>query len=105
MPGIRYRIVVWVSACYPFFMSTSDDYIIVTESHNLDESAEDPDDLSLKKEEVEATSRTVMQKQGIFLEKSKESPAPAKSFDEFSKELLEQSGIEIVPSEEGEFEA
>lgn len=85
-------------------MSTSDDYIIVTESHNLDESAEGPDDLSFKKEEAEATSRTAMQKQGIFLEKRKESPESAGSFDEFSKELLEQSGIEIVPSEEGELE-
>lgn len=86
-------------------MSTSDDYIIVTESRNLDESAEGPDELTLKGEEAESASRTVMQKQGIFLEKSKETSTPAKSLGEFSKELLEEGGIEIVPSDEGEFGA
>lgn len=86
-------------------MSTSDDYIIVTESRNLDENVESPDELALKGEEAEDLSRKVMQKQGIFLEQDKEQSVSARSLDEFSKELLEESGIEIVPSEDGEFNA
>lgn len=86
-------------------MSTSDDYIIVTESRNLDESVESPDELALKGDEAEDLSRKAMQKQGIFLEQNKEPSVSTKSLDEFSKELLKESGIEIVPSDENEFAA
>lgn len=82
-------------------MSGTDDYIIITGSLNLnDDTANSDDNLIVAGGEAEDASLRTLQKQGIFLEKDTESPVRAKPLDEFSKELLEQSGIEIVSSEE-----
>lgn len=82
-------------------MSDTDDYIIITGSRNLDDDTANPAENPPATEvETDDVSLRALQKQGIFLEKSGETPVPAKPLDEFSKELLEQSGIEIVSSEE-----
>lgn len=84
-------------------MSGTDDYIIITGSRNLNDDTANPDDRpSALEGETEDVSLRTLQKQGIFLEKDTEPPVRAKPLDEFSKELFEQSGIEIVSSEEGE---
>lgn len=82
-------------------MSDTDNYIIITGSRNLDDDTANSDDSPLVAGgEADDVSLRTLQKQGIFLEKDDESPVHAKPLDEFSKELLEQSGIEIVSSEE-----
>lgn len=82
-------------------MDNTDDYIIITGSRNLDDDSVNPTENPPAIEaEMDDASLRALQKQGIYLEKSGETPVPAKPLDEFSKELLEQSGIEIVSSEE-----
>lgn len=81
-------------------MSSSDDYIIVTESHDLDEGPirsgveihEEPDDASLR----------ALEDQGISILGEDERPVHAEPRDQFSRELMDEGGIEIVSSDEEE---
>lgn len=79
-------------------MSSSDEYILITSSQKLDESADDSD-TKIKEENPDAAIRA-LEEQGVFLEKDDDTPVRAKPREEFSRELLDQSGIEIVSSEE-----
>ncbi len=79
-------------------MSSSDNYILVTASQNTGDS-NDNSDTKINEEGVDASLRA-FENQGVFLEKDDEIPVHAKPRDEFSRELLDQSGIEIVSSEE-----
>lgn len=81
-------------------MSLSDDYLLVTDSHDLDLGP-----LHSGREihhEDDTASLNALQMQGISI--LNESPELERSSaeEDFSHELMNQAGIEIVSSEEGE---
>lgn len=80
-------------------MSKSDDYILITESHNLG----DGPILSGTKtnNEDEDTSLRALENQGIsIIQKEASAAATVEPRDQFSRELMEEGGIEIIPSDE-----
>ncbi len=80
-------------------MSLLDDGgLIIEGSRNLSDDATDPYDTTM--ESADAFDRT-MKKQGIAIDVG-DVEATDKSLGDFSKELLDQGGIEIVSSKEGE---
>ena len=79
-------------------MSGTDDYILITSSQNSDDDTSGADDVVFEKE-LDDASMVTMQKQGIFLEKKEEVLPRTKPFEDFSKEIFEQSGIEILNPE------
>lgn len=79
-------------------MST-DDYIVITGSHNLDEDKNI--DEAPKTEEGEPSTKT-LEKQGIFIDRKDKESLNVESHDDFSKILQEVSGIEILVSEDEE---
>ena len=79
-------------------MSSSDEYILITSSQSSGEDAGDSG-TKIKEEDPDAALRT-LEEQGVFLEGDDDIAVHSKPRDEFSRELLEQSGIEIVSSEE-----
>lgn len=79
-------------------MSSSDEYILITASQGSDEGTGDSG-AKIKEENPDAALRA-LEEQGVFLEKDDDTPVRAKPREEFSRELLDQSGIEIVSSEE-----
>jgi len=79
--------------------SINDDYILVEESRNLDE---DIDEKDLAPEESEDASKRVLNQQGIFVLTKEGGPETLKTPKEFSRELLQEGGIEIIESGEGE---
>ena len=81
-------------------MGPSDDYILVEDAKNLtDDSTTKTSDT--KQENNEDSART-LEAQGIFIESSTEKSETApKHLDDFSRELQDIGGIEIVSSEEG----
>lgn len=83
-------------------MSGTDDYILITSSQNSDDDTSGSDGVVFDEKELSDASRVTMQKQGIFLEKDEEILPRQKPFADFSKEIFEQSGIEILNPEEGE---
>lgn len=87
---------------YPFVMSGTDDYILITSSQNSDDDTSGSDGVVFDEKELSDASRVTMQKQGIFLEKDEEILPRQKPFADFSKEIFEQSGIEILNPEEGD---
>ncbi len=80
-------------------MSSSDkSYIIIENSRNLDDDTIEPSKFS---EESPAAFGLALQNQGIFLENSdSEAGTTAKNIGDFSKELLNEGGIEIITKEE-----
>ncbi len=82
-------------------MTSSDDGgLIIEESRNLGDDAIELDDTT--NESADLFDHT-MQKQGITIEVGYGGvEATAKNLTDFSQELLDQGGIEIVSSEEGE---
>lgn len=79
-------------------MSSSDEYILITASQGSDENTDDSG-AKVKEENPDAALRA-LEEQGVFLEKDDDTPVRAKPREEFSRELMDQSGIEIVSSEE-----
>ncbi|MFZ2303728.1 MAG: hypothetical protein WAV98_02990 [Minisyncoccia bacterium] len=88
-------------------MSSSDDYIIITESHNLDKGPI-RSDMKIHEEKDDASLRA-LEGQGISIidddhnepHKTSNEPEP---LDQFSRELMNEGGIEIVTGDEGEEE-
>lgn len=84
-------------------MSSSDEYIIVTGSRNLDSG--DSDESSLPHNEGEDASLRAMESTGISIigedEPFVDNDEP---IDNFSQELLDEGGIEIVPNKDKEEE-
>lgn len=81
-------------------MSQSDDYIIITKSPDpYDES-----DLTIEttsQEESEDSIRT-LERQGITIIHEKQDRPASDPRNQFSQELMDEGGIEIVPSDEEE---
>lgn len=81
-------------------MSKSDDYIIITESHDLDEGPirsgadihEEKDDASLR----------ALEGQGISIIGVEENLVNEEPRDQFTRELMNEGGIEIVSDDEEE---
>lgn len=77
-------------------MSTSDEYIIVENSQNLD------DDKDTATIENENDSERTLEKQGIFIETNTDGDfSKEKPLSDFAQELMNEGGIEIV-SQNGE---
>lgn len=74
----------------------ANDYIIITSSQDLNE--DQKADEGMTKEE-EDSSRHTLEAQGIFLDPEDMGPTPTGTHDEFSKQLQEIGGIEIIPTE------
>lgn len=75
-------------------MSTSDEYIIVENSKNLDDNT--PESTS----ESEDDSTRTLANQGIFIEAGESSENFGdKPFEDFTQELMKEGGIEIVPTD------
>lgn len=79
----------------------SDNYIIVTGSHNLNDDDQGTGEVANK--EKDDSSRRVLEEQGIFLDQESSEPKNTDPSDEFTKQLQEIGGIEIIKSEEGEY--
>lgn len=81
-------------------MSSSDDYIIITESHDLDEG---PIHSGVKvHEEGENASLGAFESQGISIIGGEEGLSSEEPRDQFSQELMDEAGIEILSGEEEE---
>lgn len=79
-------------------MSSADKYVLITESQNFGE--EESDSKIKTVEESESAALRALEDQGIFIESTVDNPTQAKPREQFSRELLDQSGIEIVSNEE-----
>lgn len=81
-----------------------DDYILITGSHNLSDLNDNNDINEQAQKEGDASSRLALERQGVFLDIMDDSETAHSSSgapqDDFSKELQELSGIEIIPNEE-----
>ena len=84
-------------------MSSSDDYIIITESHDLDDG---PIRSSAKiHEETDSASLRALEKEGISILNEEEPSAREEPRDQLSRELMDEGGIEIVSREDEEEES
>jgi len=81
-------------------MSSSDDYIVITESHDLND---DSNDLDVKTQmEGDDVSRRTLEDQGISIIGEDDGPEKIGDIDQFSRELMDEGGIEIVSGDEDE---
>lgn len=81
-------------------MSSSDDYIVITESHDLND---DSNDLDVKTQmEGDDVSRRTLENQGISIIGEDDGPVKIGDIDQFSRELMDEGGIEIVSVDEKE---
>ncbi len=76
-------------------MSPSDDYIIITESHNLGDEQSEP-----SSQEEDEVSRRTFESQGISILDQEKDTESAEPRDQLSRELMNEGGIEIISSEE-----
>ena len=86
-------------------MSKSDDYIIITGSRNLDEGSSDSD--AVVHEEKDDASLRALEGQGISIignehNEPHETSNEPEPLDQFSRELMDEGGIEIVSADEEE---
>ena len=79
---------------------SSNDYIIVVDSRDLGDDATNTD--TNIHEEADEASLRALEKQGIFLEESGDAVFSTEPRDNFSKELQDISGIEIVHEDDDE---
>lgn len=78
-------------------MSSSDNYIVITESHDLNEEPTDSDQKN--QVEGEEASRRTLEGQGISIIRDNDVSVRTESLDQFSRELMDEGGIEIVTGE------
>lgn len=82
-----------------------DDYILITGSRNLSDLDDNQEIDEQTQKEGDAPSRLALEGQGVFLDIMGDDDTThvpnTVPHDDFSKELQELSGIEIIPSEEG----
>lgn len=83
-------------------MTSSDEYIVISGSRNLD-SGEGAGD-SLPHDEDEDASLHAMESTGISIIDEDKAPSSDESIDNFSQDLLREGGIEIVPRDDREEE-
>lgn len=81
-------------------MSSSDNYIVITESHDLNEEPTGSDPKI--QEEGEEASRRTLEGQGISIIGNDDISVRTESLDQFSRELMDEGGIEIVSGENEE---
>ena len=78
-------------------MTSSDEYIVITGSRNLDDEADDSNPPPI--DESEDASFRAMESKGISIIEKTELPMSEEHLDNFSRDLLKEGGIEIVPNE------
>lgn len=84
-------------------MNSSDKYILITESHDLDAGpVHSGEEIH---EEGEDASLRALESQGISILDEKEHGTNEEPLEQFSRELLSEGGIEIVSGDEAEDEA
>lgn len=81
-------------------MSSSDDYIVITESHDLNDDSNDSDVKTQM--EGDDVSRRTLEDQGISIIGEDGGPEKIGDIDQFSRELMDEGGIEIVSGDEEE---
>lgn len=85
--------------CAKLRIMATNDYILITDSTNMDDNKDDEDEAL---EGVE-TSKSSLEGQGIFLDQEDPEFAetqPQEMTDDFSEKLKELGGIEIIPSDD-----
>lgn len=80
-------------------MSSPNDYIIITESQSADDSAVQSETTSQEEENAMLT----LERQGVSILKKEDRPANDEPRDQFSRELMDEGGIEIVPNDDSPF--
>lgn len=81
---------------------TDDSYILIEDSHNLDDDiGEDQSDIHDKNEDA---SKRTLDRQGIFVEPMKRVIETSEPIEGLYQGLLDQGGIEIIPNKETEEE-
>jgi len=79
--------------------SSKNSYILIEDSRNLDDDAADNNPGT--EEPKEASSKT-LEDNGIFVDEKGEDEDTSSLKNDFSKELMDQTGVEIIPSKEDE---
>ncbi|MDD5152877.1 MAG: hypothetical protein PHS95_02690 [Candidatus Pacebacteria bacterium] len=81
-------------------MTSSDDsYILIEDSRNL---SDDAADSNPKIEEPKEAPSKTLENNGIFVEESAKDEEPSSLKNDFSKELMDQTGVEIIPTKDDE---
>ncbi len=82
-------------------MSTGDDYIIITDSRNLNDDEVTKDTSADINNKEEGATAFELKKSGIvLLEQKEKTPIAIESHDRFYQELKDIGGIEILSNEE-----
>ena len=82
--------------------SSKDSYILIEDSRNLDD---DVDENNPEKEEPKEASSKALENSGIFVEEGESEDEDDSSLkNDFSKELMDQTGVEIIPTDDKEDE-
>ena len=80
--------------------STDDSYILIEDSHNLDEEAgEKQGDV---RDKSEAASQRTLGQQGVFIKNNVPTTETVEPIGDLYQRLLDQGGIEILPNSEEE---
>jgi len=79
-------------------MSKLNDYILVTESRNLDDGSSDSD--APVHQEEDSASLRAFESSGISILNEKERTTSTEPRDQLSQELMSEGGIEIVSGED-----
>ena len=75
---------------------TDDSYILIEDSHNLDEeAAEKQDDV---RDKSEAASQRTLGRQGVFIKETAPTTETVEPIGDLYQRLLDQGGVEIIPS-------
>lgn len=80
-------------------MVSPNDYIIITDSQDLGEDSVSDNEY---RKEPESASRRVLESQGISILGEDENPVLTEPRDQFSRELMDEGGVEIVASDDEE---
>ncbi len=80
-------------------MSSSNDYILIPESRETDEESALSEN---KEQEGKEDSLRTLERQGISILNENEVTVSAEPRDQFSRELMNEGGIEIISSDEEE---
>ena len=81
-------------------MSKQSDYIVITGSRNIDDGTGSSD--AKVHEEAESASLRALEDQGISIIDKVEKPGTVEPLDQFSLELMDEGGIEIIQADEEE---
>ncbi len=76
--------------------STDDSYILIEDSHNLDEEA--PEKQGDVRDKSEDASQRTLGQQGVFIKTTAPTTETVEPVGDLYKRLLDQGGVEIIPN-------